>query len=386
MFRNWLPGVCSRLSIFVSYSSDDSQLAESIAQTLKNSGHKVFFDKDSLPPAGDYNERIRRAIRTSDRFLFLASRSALDKGKYTLTELDFAQKRWPSPVGRVFPVLVDRELEPAALPAYLSSVQAINIAGNAPAEIAATLERTSKVSTACRACLTLLTLALAGVIGLATGRIPISTGYQPPQITLVAPEFVHFRPRARPPDNPGAPGADTSWATSPVTVTLPIAYSSGNAGSAPVQLISEEVEVELGDRKEKYTWTYVVEIVSGSIADTHCAEWLCQKGPVRTENIRPGETTGTRETMFLPAGGSPLTWRQLIDPVLAANGPAMAKVTLRSRLVVADGSAKKDLTRERECVLDVAGARQRMLIAGFRPAQDPRPPTWQPRCVQNDGR
>src|SRR5262249_11785400 len=162
------------------------------------------------------------------------------------------------------------------------------------------------------ACLTLSALALAGVIALATGVIRIPTGYQPPQITLIAPEFVHFRPRARPPDDPSAPGADTAWATSPVTVTLPLPYRSRHAGSAPVQLISEEVEVELGDRKEKYTWTYVVEIVSGSIADTRCAEWLCQKGNVRTENIRPGETTGTRETMFLPAEGTSLTWRQLV--------------------------------------------------------------------------
>jgi hypothetical protein len=193
---------------------------------------------------------------------------------------------------------------------------------------------------------------------------------------------VHFRPRARPPDDPSARGADTAWATSPVTVTLPIAYSSGNARSAPVQLISEDVEVELGDRKETYTRTYVVEILSNSIAGTRCAEWLCQKDIVRTQNISPGEITPTRETMFTHAGGTPLTWRQLVDPVLAANGPATAKVTLRARLVVADGSAKQDLTREHECVLDVAGARQRMLTAGFRPGQDPRPPTWEPRCVQ----
>ena len=99
MLAGWLPDFCTRLNIFLSYSSEYRALAESIAQSLKNDGHQVFFDKDSLPPGGDYNERIRKAIRSSDRFLFLASRSALESGKYTLTELDFARQRWPSPVG-----------------------------------------------------------------------------------------------------------------------------------------------------------------------------------------------------------------------------------------------------------------------------------------------
>jgi TIR domain-containing protein len=76
MFQDWMPGFCLRLSIFLSYSSEDRSLAEKIAQALKNSGHDVFFDRDSLPPAADYNERIRKAIRYSDRFLFLASRAS----------------------------------------------------------------------------------------------------------------------------------------------------------------------------------------------------------------------------------------------------------------------------------------------------------------------
>jgi TIR domain len=382
MLRHWLPGFCSRLSIFLSYSSEHRGLAEKIAQTLKNSGHRVFFDKDSLPPAGDYNERIRNAIHNSDRFLFLVSRTALEKGKYTLTELDFARQRWPSPVGRVFPVIIDPELRPDALPTYLSSVQTLSITGNAPAEIAATMEQTGNVNTVCWTCLGVSTLALMGVVGLATGVIPIPSSFVPADIVLAAPEYVHFRPRARPPDDPSAPGADTSWTSSPVTITLPVAYSSRNARSAPAQILGEEVELQIGDRKEKYSWTYVVEIMSASIADTRCADWLCQKANVTTENLKPGETTGTRETMFLPASSPPLLWKQFIDPVVAPDGPAIAKVILRSRIVVANGSKKSDVTRELECRVDVADARQHMIAVGYKPGLDPRPPTWQPSCLQ----
>ena len=58
-----------------------------IALALKSYGHVVFFDKESLPPATDFRKQIERAIRASDRFIFLASRSALTEGRYTRTEL-----------------------------------------------------------------------------------------------------------------------------------------------------------------------------------------------------------------------------------------------------------------------------------------------------------
>lgn len=382
VLQDWLPGFCSRLSIFLSYSHEYQPLAEKIAQTLKNSGHNVFFDKDSLPPAGDYNQRIRTAIRYSDRFLFLASRSALEQGKFTLTELDFARKRWPTPVGKVFPIIVDPDLKPEALPTYLSSVQVLTIAGNAPAEIAAAIERTGDVRTLCLACLVASTLALVGVAGIATGVIPVPSRFKPADIAVVAPDYVHFRPRARPPVDPSVPGADTSWAASPVTITLPIAYSSHNAKSAPAQVTGEALDLKIGDKTERYTWSYVVEILSESAADARCPDWLCQKGNVKTENIKPGETTGTRETMFLNGSGTPLTWSQLIDPIMAPDGPTTANVIFRSRIVVADGSKQTEIAREVECRVDVAGARQRMLAAGYKPGTDPRPTTWQPRCLK----
>ena len=129
MLEAVLPGYCSSLRIFLSYSFEYRSLAESICQALLNRGHKVFFDRDSLPPASNFNERIRKAIHSSDRFLFLASRTALQKGKYTVTELEFARQTWPSPVGRVISVIVDPELKPEMLPPYLSSICAVTVSG-----------------------------------------------------------------------------------------------------------------------------------------------------------------------------------------------------------------------------------------------------------------
>jgi len=381
MLRDLLPEYCLRRSIFLSYSSENRPLAEKIAQTLKNSGHRVFFDKDSLPAASDYNERIRKAIRHSDCFLFLASRSALEHGKYTLTELDFAKQRWPSPVGRVFPVIVDPDLRPEALPTYLSGIQTTSVTGNAVAEIAATIEQTGNMNTACRACVWVSSLALIGVIGLASGLLPMSAPFKEADFSIVAPEFAHFRPRARPPDDPSAAGADTSWTASPVTLTLPIAYSHRNTRSVPVQVLAEDAEVTIGKQTAKFVWTHVVEIVTSSIADKSCGDdWLCRKGNVKVEKVAPGDTLPTRETMFLQPPPISMSWQDFMDTVLALEGPISAKIVVRTKIAVANGVSGERI-RERECNIDVAASRQRMIAAGFVPGNDPRPAFWQPRCL-----
>jgi TIR domain len=381
MLRDWLPGYCSRLRIFLSFSSEHRPLAEKVAQTLKNSGHHVFFDKDSLPPASDYNERIRRAIRYSDRFLFLASRTALEKGKFTLTEIEFAKQRWPSPVGRVFPVIIDSELRLDALPTYLSSVQTLSIAGNAPAEIAATIDRAGNMRSVCWACLGVSTLGVAGMAGIATGVIPIFSAVLPAEVAAVAPQYVHFRSRQRPPDDPSVTGADTTWTSSPLTETLPIAYSSQNIRSAPAQVLEEQVELRIGSRKDIYGPAHVVRISGTSVAQSTCGtDWLCVKSNWSVETLAPGATI-YRETMFLPVPGSPLLWRQLIDLVLADDGPLSATIVWRAKLVSADGSRRSEFRSEVECRLDLAALRQRLLVY-FKPGLDPRPPTLQPRCQQ----
>jgi hypothetical protein len=52
------------------------------------------------------------------------ARYALDNGKYTLTELDMARQRCPSPVDRVILVIIDPALAAQTLPGYLSNVRA----------------------------------------------------------------------------------------------------------------------------------------------------------------------------------------------------------------------------------------------------------------------
>ena len=102
-------------------------------------GHFVFFDRDQLPAADSFDERISRAISISDIMIFLVSPDAVAPGRYTLTELVFARKKWPSAKGRVFPVLT-LPTPNETIPGYLKSIQFLTTEGNVAAEVAAVVD------------------------------------------------------------------------------------------------------------------------------------------------------------------------------------------------------------------------------------------------------
>ena len=85
------------MNIFLSYSSDRRDIAEQVSLALTGSGHKVFFDRDSLPAGDDYHVRIRKGVENSDVFVFLISPRAVAPGSYALTELKYARQKWPDP-------------------------------------------------------------------------------------------------------------------------------------------------------------------------------------------------------------------------------------------------------------------------------------------------
>lgn len=124
--------------VFLYYASEDKASAEAIQLALVSEGHTVFFDDQSLPAGGDYQRRIRDAIASCDLFVFLASPASVAPSKFTLTELEFARRRWPSPVDRVILAIL-RELQPADLPPYLKAATVLTVRGNAAAEVRASV-------------------------------------------------------------------------------------------------------------------------------------------------------------------------------------------------------------------------------------------------------
>ncbi|HSD60679.1 MAG TPA: SUMF1/EgtB/PvdO family nonheme iron enzyme, partial [Burkholderiales bacterium] len=155
------------MRIFLSYASEDRSLVEPVALALRAQRHKVFVDRDSLPPGEEYDIRIRKAIEESQLFIFFVSPESLDAGSYTLTELDIAQKTWAHPAGRVLPVVL-RRVGMEELPPYLAAVTLFEPAGNLSATVADEVHRRARargwrIAKACAAGIAAWALVGAGV-------------------------------------------------------------------------------------------------------------------------------------------------------------------------------------------------------------------------------
>ena len=124
------------MKIFLSHASEDKSAAESIAFSLRSRGHKVFLDRDDLPPGQSYDQQIERAVKESDILIFLVSPSSVTSGRYTLTELAFARRKWQNPNGRILPVIA-RKTPFDEIPSYLKAVTLLEPLGNITAETCA---------------------------------------------------------------------------------------------------------------------------------------------------------------------------------------------------------------------------------------------------------
>jgi hypothetical protein len=127
------------MMIFLSYASEQRDLAEEVKHALTATGHQVFFDRESLPIGEDYHSRIRNAVGDCEAFVFLISPQSVAQGCYTLTELKYAREKWPEPRGKVLPVMAEKT-DYRQIPPYLKSISVLEPEGNAPAEIAAEIQ------------------------------------------------------------------------------------------------------------------------------------------------------------------------------------------------------------------------------------------------------
>ncbi len=122
------------MKIFLCYPKNEKDQAEPIALALRARGFEVFLDDDDLPPGRDYNVQIEAAIESADYFIFLISPDSVDSGRYTLSELEFAKRKWRKADGKVLPVMI-RPTNMADIPAFLKSVDILMPKGNAAAEV-----------------------------------------------------------------------------------------------------------------------------------------------------------------------------------------------------------------------------------------------------------
>ena len=128
------------MNIFLSYPSEERTLAEEIQLALVGAGHQVFFDKQSLPGGGDYQQRIKQSVDSADLFVFLITADSVAPTSFALTELAYARERWPHPKERVLPVRL-HDTPIAAIPPYLKAVTLVEPEGNVAAAVVAAVAR-----------------------------------------------------------------------------------------------------------------------------------------------------------------------------------------------------------------------------------------------------
>lgn len=111
------------MRIFLSYPSELKATAEPIAFSLRSRGHK------DLPPGRSYDDQIEHAIKQSDILIFLIAPASVERGRYTLTEMEFARSAWSHPADRVLPVLVE-PTDLTKVPPFLKGVTILEPQGN----------------------------------------------------------------------------------------------------------------------------------------------------------------------------------------------------------------------------------------------------------------
>ena len=120
--------------VFISYKSDDFDIAEQIQISLSGQGYQVFFDKNSLRPGRDFRMEIEKHIQDSDLFIFLITPESISRTAFTFTELSYARRKWPHPGGYVLPVMI-ASTKMEEVPNYLKAVTILKPEGDIVSEI-----------------------------------------------------------------------------------------------------------------------------------------------------------------------------------------------------------------------------------------------------------
>jgi hypothetical protein len=164
------------MKIFLSYASEDRVVAGQVNGALTSEGHQVFFSDDDIHPTEAYDKKIREDIEKSDLFIFLISPDSVRKGKYTLTELNFAEGNRESLAGYVMPVMV-RETPLKAVPPSLTRLNILKARGDLVAEVAGAVARIAKIHPERPSRRAWARMALAGLgafaLGAAAGLYPV---------------------------------------------------------------------------------------------------------------------------------------------------------------------------------------------------------------------
>lgn len=111
---------------FISFTHQDSEVADRIAFQLNQANISIFQDKISLPAGSSISTTIRSELSASDYLILLLSPEAL-KSNWFIQELEYAiEKDWRERAITVIPI----KIKPCKIPTYISSWMLIDATRN----------------------------------------------------------------------------------------------------------------------------------------------------------------------------------------------------------------------------------------------------------------
>lgn len=105
-----LPNVSISNEVFISYASEDIDIASKIAEAFKVNNSNVWFDKKKLEHSDDFERKIRRNIQESKAFIPILSKSVLTKSpRFFKGEWTWAikQSEFLGGIPFIFPIIID---------------------------------------------------------------------------------------------------------------------------------------------------------------------------------------------------------------------------------------------------------------------------------------
>jgi hypothetical protein len=117
-------------SVFISHSSlDDALVRERIIDVLEQHGFRIWYSRDDIHGAEEWEKRIRQELENAQWFLVALSPRSV-QSEWVRAEVDWALENRP---GRLVPVLID-DCHPQECNLRLRPLQFVDLRENTPAE------------------------------------------------------------------------------------------------------------------------------------------------------------------------------------------------------------------------------------------------------------
>lgn len=114
-------------TVFLSYATEDALTVKAIYDTLKSRGHQPWMDKINLLPGQNWDQEVRKAIRSSDIVLACISDTSISKRGYVQKEMRLALDVLDEiPHGNIFLIPVRLE-ESCKIPEPFRHLYCINL-------------------------------------------------------------------------------------------------------------------------------------------------------------------------------------------------------------------------------------------------------------------